>query len=113
MTVISGNIRNVKKAVQKHERQAYWAYINGIIEAEDPEVDGPPKQKRFWNYIKSLCKDSTGVSPLKDKAVCSTPKKIRQTFLTDSINPSLPMRTLTSQFQTQMVTLTRTWNTSR
>ena len=58
--------KECKKALQKHERQAYWTYINGIIEADDPEVDRPPKQKRFWNYIKSLRKDSTGVSPLKD-----------------------------------------------
>ena len=58
--------KDCKKGVQKSERQAYWTYINGIIEAEDPEVDRPPKQKRFWNYIKSLRKDSTGISPLKD-----------------------------------------------
>ena len=58
--------KECKKALQKHERQAYWTYINGIIEADDPEVDRPPKQKRFWNYIKSLRKDSTAVSPLKD-----------------------------------------------
>ena len=51
--------KECKKALQKHERQAYWTYINDIIEAEDPE-------KIFWNYIKSLRKDSTGVSPLKD-----------------------------------------------
>ena len=55
-----------KKAVQKSVRQAYWAYINGIIEVEDSEVDRPPKQKRFWNYIKSLRKDSTGVASTKD-----------------------------------------------
>ena len=58
--------KECKKALQKHERQAYWTYINGIIEADDPEVDQPPKQKRFWNHIKSLRKDSTDVSPLKD-----------------------------------------------
>ena len=58
--------KDCKKAVQKSERQAYWVYINGVIETEDPEVDRPPKQKRFWNYIKSLHKDSTGVAPLKD-----------------------------------------------
>ena len=37
--------KECKKALQKHERQAYWTYINGIIEADDPEVDRPPKQK--------------------------------------------------------------------
>ena len=64
--LLSMKYKECKKAPQKHERQAYWTYINGIIEAEDPEVDRPPKQKRFWNYIKSLRKDSTGVSSLKD-----------------------------------------------
>ena len=37
--------KDCKKAVQESERQAYWAYINGIIEAEDPEVDRPPNRK--------------------------------------------------------------------
>ena len=58
--------KECKKALQKSERQAYWTYINDIIKVEDPEVDRPSKQKMFWNYIKSLRKDSTGVSPLKD-----------------------------------------------
>ena len=33
----------------------------------DSEYEKPTKQKRFWNYIKSLRKDNTGISPLKDK----------------------------------------------
>ena len=57
-----------KKAVQKMERQSYWAYINNIIKSGEPVSDHIPKQKRFWNYIKSLrtCKDSTSKAPLKD-----------------------------------------------
>ena len=60
------NYKHSKSAVQKAERQSYWSYINNIIETDDAEKDHPPKQKRFWNYIKSLRKDSTGISPLKD-----------------------------------------------
>ena len=60
------NYKDSKSAVQKAERQSYWSYINNIIETDDAEKDHPTKQKRFWNYIKSLRKDSTGISPLKD-----------------------------------------------
>ena len=52
--------KECKKAVQKIERESYWTYINNIIH------DHNPKKKRFWNYIKSLGKDSTGIAPLKD-----------------------------------------------
>ena len=58
--------KDCKKAVQKQERQSYWNYINNIIEVGDPDSDQQPKQKRLWNYIKSLRKDTTGVAPLKD-----------------------------------------------
>ena len=59
--------KKCKKAVQKTDRQSYWTYINNIIDTGDPDNDhAPPKQKRFWNYIKSLRKNSTGTAPLKD-----------------------------------------------
>ena len=58
--------KDCKKAVQKQERQSYWNYINNIIEVVDPDSGQHPKQKRFWSYIKSLRKDTTGVAPLKD-----------------------------------------------
>jgi hypothetical protein len=55
-----------KQETQRLERQAYWRYIENIIEVGDPDSEQPPsKQKRFWSYIKSLKKDSCGVSPLK------------------------------------------------
>ena len=60
------NYKDSKSAVQKAERQSYWSYINNIIETDDSKKDHPPKQKRFWNYIKSLCKGSTGITSLKD-----------------------------------------------
>ena len=58
-------------------------YINDIIEAEDPEVNQSPKQKRFWNYNKSLRKDLTSVSPLKDNGrLFNSPKyKVGITYI--------------------------------
>ena len=58
--------KECKKTLQKTERQSYWAYVNNIIETGDPNDEHYPKQKRFWSYIKSLRKDSTGIAPLKD-----------------------------------------------
>jgi hypothetical protein len=46
--------KETKTHLQKAERQSYWKYINNIIEIGDPDQeDRPPKQKRFWSYIKS------------------------------------------------------------
>ena len=59
--------RQCKGDVQKLERQAYFSYINTIIEVNDDQDDKPSKQKRFWSYIKSLRKDNTGITQLKDK----------------------------------------------
>ena len=52
--------RQCKGDVQKLERQAYYSYINNIIEVNEDQDDNPSKQKRFWSYIKSLWKDNTG-----------------------------------------------------
>ena len=63
-----------KSNLQKLERQSYYNYINNLIEEED-ENHHHTKQKRFWNYIKSLRKDNNGISPLKDKGrLFNTPK---------------------------------------
>lgn len=43
-------------------------YVENIIDVVDPDSEQlPSKQKKFWNYIKSLKKDKFWVSPLKDK----------------------------------------------
>ena len=57
-----------RNQTQKMERQAYWRYVESLIEEDPPDMDQQPsKQKKFWNYIKSLRKDNCGVAPLKDK----------------------------------------------
>ena len=58
--------KETKARLQKTERQSYWKFIDNIIEVGDPDQEHQPKQKRFWAYIKSLRKDSSGIAPLKD-----------------------------------------------
>ena len=61
------NYQNMKAKVQRAERQAYWKYVENLIEVGNEDTDHRPgKQKRFWSYIKSLRKDNSGVSPLKE-----------------------------------------------
>ena len=68
----TGNLKDIKhykedKArLQRAERQSYWNFVDNIIEAGDPEQEHQPMQKRFWSFIKSLRKDTSGVAPLQD-----------------------------------------------
>ncbi|KAH3878134.1 hypothetical protein DPMN_002018 [Dreissena polymorpha] len=53
-----------KATSQRLERQAYWKYIENLIEEGDQEEDQKAnKQKRFRNFIKSTRKDNSGVAP--------------------------------------------------
>ena len=59
---------HTKAQAQRQERQAYWKYVENLIELGDNEQDQhPSKQKRFFSFIKSLKKDSSGVAPLRDQ----------------------------------------------
>ena len=59
--------RSMKAKVQKAERQAYWQYVENLIDVGDENCEQcPGKRKRFWSYIKSLRKDNSGVAPLKE-----------------------------------------------
>ena len=60
--------RQAKASAKKAERQAYWRYVDNLIEVGDPDEECQPgKQKRFWSFIRSVRKDSSGMSPLKDQ----------------------------------------------
>ena len=66
--------KKLKADSQRLQRTAYWKYINSLFESSD-QTDIPTAQKKFWNYIKSLKKDCTGVSALKENgALYSDPK---------------------------------------
>ena len=70
--------------MQKVERHAYWKHVENIIHVDigDPESDyRPNKQKRFWSFIKSLRKDSSGVSPLKENGKMHADPKDKKNIL--------------------------------
>ena len=51
-------------------RQAYWAYLETIFAFSSPiqrPDDHATEQKRSWSFIRSLWKDSSGVSPLRSE----------------------------------------------
>ena len=60
----------LRAKIQKAETREYCRYIENIIECgQDSTAQPASKQKRFWSYIKSLRKDSGGVSPLKSDGI--------------------------------------------
>ena len=65
-------------------RQAYWAYMETINNFSSPiqrPDDRAPKQKRFWSFIKSLRKDSSGFSPLRSEGeIHSSAEMLNQQF---------------------------------
>ena len=85
------SFRKYRKATQKKIQSEYWKYLAHII---DPEQD--KEKNSFWHYIKSLNKDSTGISPLKDKGILHTYSKlINPKQISSQTNSSLysPMKT--------------------
>ena len=72
------SFRKFHKATQKKIQSEYWKYLTHII---DPEQD--KEKKSFWHYIKSLNKDSTGISPLKDKGFLHTDSKPKADILSN------------------------------
>ncbi len=70
--------RQLRKDIQKKTQQAYWKYVADIV---DPERDS--QKKSFWHYIKSLNKDHTGISPLKDNGILHTDSKSKAEILSN------------------------------
>ena len=58
------DFKTVKHTIQKEMRKAYWSYINNIISLP-PDNSIVHNQKKFWSFIKSLKKDSTGIQVLE------------------------------------------------
>ena len=61
-------LRTIRHRLQKQMRQAYWAHMETIIDFFFSPIQCPydraPKQKKICFFIRSLRKDSSGVSPL-------------------------------------------------
>ena len=59
---------HAKAQAQRQERQSYWKHVETLIELGDSEHEQhPSKQKRFFSFIKSLKRDSSGVARLRDQ----------------------------------------------
>ena len=62
------NYKTMKARAQKAERQAYWNYLDLMLDFGDLETEHQTgKMKRIWSFVKSLRKDNSGVAPLKDQ----------------------------------------------
>ena len=58
--------KKAKASVQREERRPYWSYIENMIEVSEDDREVDPEQKRMFKYVKSLKKDNTGISQLKE-----------------------------------------------
>ncbi|CAG2252996.1 SMARCAD1 [Mytilus edulis] len=72
---INKQYRETKKLLQKETRKAYWTYLENII-CYDESLQTSQKQKKFWNYIRSTKKDSSGVAPLRSEGKMSGNPKL-------------------------------------
>ena len=63
--------KQASHTLQKETRKAYWAYLENTIDytSEPNTQDRQTKQKRFWSFIKSTGKDSSGISPLRHQGI--------------------------------------------
>ena len=53
--------KETKAKLQKAERQSYRKYLDNLIEVGDPGQEHQPKQKRLFNFVKSLQRDNSGI----------------------------------------------------
>ena len=81
-TKLAEAYKNIKQAIQKETRKAYWTYTENII-CYDENLDVTQKQKKFWNYIKNTRKDNTGVSPLRKDGILIDDTKQKAAILNE------------------------------
>ncbi len=66
----------IRKEVNHKLTQAYWEYLNGII---DPETD--TNSKKFYRFIKSMRNDNFGVGTLRANGIFSATNKEKTSML--------------------------------
>ena len=64
---------------QKVLRDAFWKYVSNIFtfenDSSDPDTPKPEKIKKFWSFIKSLKKDTFGITSLRENRILKTDAK--------------------------------------
>ena len=74
---IKNHYKRIRAHVQKAIRDAYWKHISNIFsfETDDNDPDCPRKNekcKRFWSLAKSLKKDASGITSLRENGILKT-----------------------------------------
>ena len=102
--------RETKARLQKAERQSYWKYIENIVEVGNPDQEYQPKQKRLFNFIKSLRRDNSGIAPLKEKGRLHADPKDKAEIASMSQHGQ---RKTQKTYQSQMAHPSRPWKISQ
>ena len=65
--------------VQKVLRDAYWKNVSNIFtfenDSSDPDTPKPEIIKKFWSFVKSLKKDTFGITSLRENGILKTDTK--------------------------------------
>ena len=70
--------KELKKETQKKCKEAFSNYISTVICETD---ESRQTNKKFWSYVKSLKRDSTGVAPLKKEGITFSDSKNKAEIL--------------------------------
>jgi len=79
--------RQLKKVMQKECRRSYNEYINNIIcgDTQDTSTQNN-RNKKFYGYIKSLRRDSSGVASLKKDGIAFSDSSKKAEILNDQFS---------------------------
>ena len=74
---LMNNYKKIRAHVQKVIRDAYWRHVSNIFTLEEIETDpDTPKKnikvKRFWSFVKSLKKEASGITSLRENGILKT-----------------------------------------
>lgn len=67
---LSERLKSIRHDLQRKMRQSYWKYVESVIDfsgVTDTLTERATKQKKFWSFVRSLRKDSSGVAPLRSE----------------------------------------------
>ena len=90
----------------------HYPYVNNITEVGYQDSACQPKQKRFWSYIKSLRKDSSGIASLKDNGWLFNSPADKANILKHQYLSVFTERTQVQPIQTQAEPIYLTWTIS-
>jgi len=76
--------KNFRAMVQKKIRDAYWKHVSNIFTLSDDDADiqkDVSKPKKFWSFVKSLKRDSSGIATLRENGFLRSDSKEKANIL--------------------------------